>query len=130
MDLAAESSSEGGLAIFVAQQALYRRVVKADYMSHQGALWNFTRSAQGEKRALFVPRSRLWGSAACSVELRGTNVSDYIAVDLSGRRSLACSERVHSRGKTTIWEHVSQYDSPENLRTFEQIALEGGFRSL
>jgi hypothetical protein len=32
--------------------------------------------------------------------------------------------------KMTIWEHVSQDDFPENLSTFERIALEGGFRIL
>ena len=35
-----------------------------------------------------------------------------------------------SEERRTIWEHVSQYDFPENLRTFERIAFEGGFRSL
>ena len=31
--------------------------------------------------------------------------------------------------KTIIWEHVSSYDFPENLRTFVRIVLDGGFRT-
>jgi hypothetical protein len=61
MDLAPESPSDGGLAIFAAQQAIYRRIVAAQLYVASGVLWSFTRPAQGEKCALFIPRSRLWG---------------------------------------------------------------------
>ena len=219
MDLAPEPSSDGGLAIFVAQQAIYRRVVEADYMSHR-ALFGVLRDLTKARSAPFSLLDLASGDAACSVgALRGTKVSDYIAVDLSepalsvalsNARSLGClTQVVHqdfqeyvnvasrqwdiifigfsfhhlnskakvafapqirralSAGgewiffepmlqgnetreeflgrwkaslerdwreftpeeKTIIWEHVSQYDFPKNLRTFERIALEGGFRT-
>ena len=220
MDLASESSSEGGLAIFVAQQAIYRRVVEADYMSHR-ALFGIFHDLLKARSAPFSLLDLACGDAACSVgALRGTNVSDYVAVDLAepalslaanNARSLRCATQVvrrdfqeyvnaasrlwdvifigfsfhHLKGQAKaafapqvrrvlgaggewiffepmldgqetreefldrwkaslehdwqaftseerkiIWEHVSQYDFPENLRTFERIACEGGFRSL
>jgi SAM-dependent methyltransferase len=219
MDLARESRSDGGVAIFVAQQAIYRRVVEADYMSHRA----FFRVLHDLLKARSAPFSLLdlaCGDAACSVgALCGTKVSDYTAVDLaepalflaaSNARSLRCATEVVHRDfqeyvntasrlwdvifisfsfhhlnskakvafapqirrtlsaggewiffepmlqgketregfldrwkaslehdwreftpeeKTIIWEHVSQYDFPENLRTFERLALEGGFRT-
>jgi 16S rRNA G966 N2-methylase RsmD len=219
MDLAPESPSDGGLAIFVAQQAIYRRVVEADYMSHR-ALFGILHDLLKARSAPFSLLDLACGDAACSVgALRGTKVSDYIAVDLSepalsvassNARSLGCATQVLHRDfqeyvsaasrlwdiifigfsfhhlnskakvafapqirhalsaggewiffepmlhgnetrkqfldrwkaslehdwqeftpqeKTTIWEHVSRYDFPENLRTFERIALEGGFRT-
>jgi SAM-dependent methyltransferase len=219
MDLVPESSNEGGLAIFVAQQALYRRVVEADYMSHRAlfGIFHDLLKARGDPFAVLDLAS---GDASCSVEaLRRTKVRDYVAVDLSepalslavsNASSLHCATQVVRRDfqeyvnaasrlwdvifigfsyhhldskakaafapqirrvlgaggewiffepmlhgnetrdgfldrwkaslesdwqeftpeeKATIWEHVSQYDFPENLGTFERIALEGGFRS-
>lgn len=32
--------------------------------------------------------------------------------------------------KTTVWEHVSNYDFPESRQSFEEMALEAGFRAL
>jgi ubiquinone/menaquinone biosynthesis C-methylase UbiE len=220
MGLTPKSPSAGGLAIFVAQQALYRRVVEADYMSHR-AFFGILHDLLKARSAPFSLLDLACGDAACSVDaLRGTNVSEYIAVDLSepalsvasnNARSLGCATQVVHRDfqeyvnaavrrwdiifigfsfhhldskakvafapqicralsaggewiffepmldgnetreefldrwkaslerdwheftseeKKTIWEHVSQYDLPENLRTFERIALEGGFRSV
>jgi hypothetical protein len=219
MDRAPESPSGGELAFFLAQQAIYRRVVEADYMSHRA----FFRLLHDLLRARTAPFSLLdlaCGDAAYSVgALRETKVSDYVAVDLSepalsiassSIRSLGCAtqvvhrdfqeyvetasrlwdiifigfslhhldrnaklafapqvRRVLSAGgewiffepmlygnetranfldrwkaslehdwqvftpdeRATIWEHVSHYDFPENLRTFERIAREGGFRT-
>jgi 16S rRNA G966 N2-methylase RsmD len=38
-------------------------------------------------------------------------------------------EAFNPEEKTTIWEHVSNYDFPERRESFEQIALEAGFRA-
>ena len=218
MDFASESRRHGEVEIFVAQQAIYRRVVEADYMSHC-AFFGLLHDLLKAKSASFSLLDLACGDAACSVgALRGTNVSDYTAVDLSepalsvasgNARSLGCATQVvhqdfqeyvnavsrlwdivfigfsfhHLDGKAkaafaprirrvlgvdgewiffepmlhgsetreefldrwkasleqdwreftpkekaTIWEHVSQYDFPENLETFERIVLEGGFR--
>jgi ubiquinone/menaquinone biosynthesis C-methylase UbiE len=220
MGLTRESRSDGGLAIFVAQQALYRRVIQADYMSHR-ALFGILHDLLKARSAPFSLLDLACGDAGCSVAaLRGTNVSEYIAVDLSEPALSVASDNAHSLGcatqvirqdfqeyvnaasrrwdiifvsfsfhhldikakvafapqicralsaggewiffepmldgqetreefldrwraslehdwqaftseeRRTIWEHVSQYDFPENLRTFERIAFEGGFRSL
>jgi SAM-dependent methyltransferase len=220
MDLASDSWYDGEVAIFVAQQAIYRRVVEADYMSHR-AFFGLLHDLLGARTAPFSLLDLACGDTACSVgALRGTNVSDYVAVDLSepallvGSRnadSLGCAarvlhqdfreyvnaasrfwdvifmgfslhhlkreaklafapqvRRVLSAGgewiffepmlhgeetrehfldrwkaslehdwqeftpdeRATIWEHVSHYDFPENLKTFERIAYEGGFRTL
>jgi ubiquinone/menaquinone biosynthesis C-methylase UbiE len=220
MDFVPESSSEGGLEIFVAQQAIYRRVIEADYMSHR-ALFGIFHDLLEARSELFSLLDLACGDAACSVgALRRTKVSDYVAVDLSepalslavsNTNSLPCATRVVRRDfqeyvnaasrlwdvifigfsfhhlnskakaafaprirrvlaaggewiffepmlhgnetreefldrwkasleldwraftpeeKATIWEHVSQYDFPENSKSFERIALEGGFRSL
>ena len=131
MDLAAESSSEGGLAIFVAQQALCRRVVKANYMSHR-AFFGILHDLLKARSAPFSLLDLACGDAGCSVgALRGTNVSDYVAVDLSEPAlSLAASNASSLRCATQVVRRdFQEYDFPENLRTFEQIALEGGFRS-
>jgi SAM-dependent methyltransferase len=218
MALAPESRRPGGVKIFVAQQAVYRRVIEADYMSHR-ALFGLLHDLLKARSASFSLLDLACGDAACSTRaLRGTNVSDYTAVDLSepalavasgNARSLGCATQVvhqdfqeyvnavsrlwkivfigfslhHQDGKAkvafaprirrvlsaagewiffepmlhgsetceefldrwkasleqdwreftpkekaTVWEHVSQYDFPENLETFERIVLEGGFR--
>ena len=220
MGLTPESRSDGGLAIFVAQQAMYRRVVEADYMSHR-ALFGILHDLLKARSAPFSLLDLACGDAGCSLAaLRGTNVSEYIAVDRSEPALSVASDNAHSLGcatqvihqdfqeyvnaasrrwdiifvgfsfhhlnskakvafapqicralsaggewiffekmldgqetreefldrwkaslehdwqaftskeRKTIWEHVSQYDFPENLRTFERIAFEGGFRSL
>ena len=220
MDLAPQSRSDGAHAIFVEQQAIYRRVVEADYMSHR-ALFELLHDLVQARRQPFSFLDLASGDASCSIgALRRTNVSDYTAVDLSepaltlaanNARSLACGVQVvqqdfqeylkaasriwdiifigfsfhhltseakvafafevrqalvargewiffepmlhgrETRGeflnrweasleqdwndfsseeKTTIWEHVSHYDFPESPRTFERIALQGGFRIL
>jgi SAM-dependent methyltransferase len=220
MILASESWSDGEGAIFVAQQAIYRRIVEADYMSHR-AFFALLHDLLRVRTAPFSLLDLACGDAAWSVgALRGTKVCDYMAVDLSepalsmascNAQSLGCAaqvvrrdfqeyvnaasrlwdvifigfslhhlkreaklafapqvRRVLSAGgewiffepmlhgeetrehfldrwkaslehdwqeftpdeRATIWEHVSHYDFPENLETFERVAYEGGFRTL
>ena len=54
-----ESPSDGGLAIFVAQQAIIAASLKAT-ICHIRVSRIFTRPAQGEKCAFFIAGSRLW----------------------------------------------------------------------
>ena len=83
MGLTPESPSDDELTIFVTQQALYRRVVEADYMSHR-ALFGILHDLLKARSAPFSLLDLACGDAACSVAaLRGTKVSEYIAVDLS-----------------------------------------------
>ena len=103
MDPAPESPSDGGLAIFVAQQAIYRRVIEGDYMSHR-VLLGFLHDLLKARSVPFSLLDLASGNAGCSVgALRGTKVSDYIAVDLSelalsvtpgNTRSLGCATQV------------------------------------
>jgi hypothetical protein len=101
MGLTRESRSDGGLAIFVAQQALYRRVIQADYMSHR-ALFGILHDLLKARSAPFSLLDLACGDAGCSVAaLRGTNVSEYIAVDLSEPALSVASDNAHSLGCAT-----------------------------
>ena len=152
MDLAPESSSEGGLAIFVAQQAIYRRVVEADYMSHR-AFFRVLHDLLTARSAPFSLLDLACGDAACSVgALCGTKVSDYTAVDLaepalslaaSNARSLRCATEVVHRefsgvcqrrlsavGRHFHWLFVSppKQQSQSCLRTSNSPRAERGGR--
>jgi methylase of polypeptide subunit release factors len=98
MDLAPESPSDGGLAIFAAQQAIYRRIVAADYMSHR-AFFGVLRDLLKARNASFSFLDLACGDAACTMRaLRRTKVSDYLAVDLAEPALSAASSNARSLG--------------------------------
>jgi ubiquinone/menaquinone biosynthesis C-methylase UbiE len=105
VDLASDSWCDGEGAIFVAQQAIYGRIVEADYMSHQ-AFFGLLHDLLGVRTAPFSVLDLACGDAACSVgALRGTKVCDYIAVDLSEPALSIASRNAHSLGCATQVVH-------------------------
>ena len=143
MDPSPESPSDGGLGIFVAQRAMYRRVVHQDFNElckrslppvgdYFYRLSHFT-PLNRKAELVFAPLvRRMLGARGEWIFFEPMLQGNETREEFLDRWKASLEhdwQEFTPEEKTTIWEHVSQYDFPENLGTFERIAFEGGFRS-
>jgi 16S rRNA G966 N2-methylase RsmD len=118
MQSAFAPGSDSAHTIFAQQQAIYRRVVEADYMSHR-ALFGILHDLLQTRQQPFSFLDLACGDAACSVgALVGTRVSDYIAVDLSepALQLAATNARRLTCGAQLVLADFQDYLNPSSRR--------------